>query len=85
MRIIIHARFAREFKKVPLAVKKRLIEQEALFRQNIFSPRLKTHKLKGPLAGMWSFSVTHEYRIMFEILAENIVRFYSIGNHNIYD
>ena len=31
-------------------------------------PRLRTHKLKGKLSGSWAASVTHDLRLVFELV-----------------
>ena len=35
----------------------------AIFRQNPFDQRLKTHKLSGKLKDLWSFSLEYDQRI----------------------
>jgi addiction module RelE/StbE family toxin len=37
-----------------------------LLAEDAFDPRLKTHKLKGNLAGSWACSVGYDMRIVFE-------------------
>lgn len=48
-------------------------------------PRLKTHKLKGPLAGCWACSVGYDLRILFQFVphqgAEAIL-LAAIGTHD---
>jgi len=85
MEILILPRFIRQYKKLPKNIQKAAQEKETIFRQNPFDPRLKTHKLKGALEGFWSFSLNHSYRIIFDFQDEQVVRFYQIGNHDIYD
>lgn len=45
MEIIYSSKFAREYKKLPNSIKDVAEEQEKIFRENPFDPRLKTHKL----------------------------------------
>jgi mRNA-degrading endonuclease YafQ of YafQ-DinJ toxin-antitoxin module len=40
----------------------------ALLAENAFDPRLRTHKLKGGLAGSWSCSAGYDLRIVFEFV-----------------
>ncbi len=84
MRISYLPKFGREFRKLPAIVKGAAIEKESIFRKDPFDPRLKTHKLHGHLEGFWSFSVTHRYRCIFDFKDDGTVRFYSIGDHDIY-
>ena len=85
MIIIYSPKFSREYKKVPAAIKIIAEKQEVIFRKNPFDPRLKTHKLTGPLDGFYAFSVNHKYRIIFDLMDQATARFYSIGDHDIYD
>ena len=84
MKIYYSSKFAREYKKLPIDVKKIAEEKEKIFRKNPFNQRLKTHKLKGELKGFLSFSVNQKYRIIFEFVDANIIWFHSVGNHSIY-
>ena len=84
MIILYIPRFVRQYKKLPREIKDQAKNKESIFRQNPFDPQLKTHKLKGSFEGYWSFSITQKYRIIFEFQDENVIRFYSIGDHDIY-
>ncbi len=82
--ILYLPRFLRLYKKLPEVIQELAKNKEIIFRQNPYDPRLKTHKLHGLLAGLWSFYVNYEYRVVFEFVNQHTVRFYSIGNHDIY-
>jgi len=84
MEIRYSSHFAREYRKLPLSVKKSAEKKEQIFRQNIFDKRLKSHKLKGSLKGFWSFSIDNQYRIIFELVSEKEVWFHSVGTHEVY-
>jgi len=84
MKIYYSSKFAREYKKLPEAIKKIAEEREEIFRQNLFDSRLKTHRLTGKLKAFWSFSINFRYRIIFEIVDEKTVWFHSVGTHNVY-
>lgn len=84
MKIIYLSKFAREYKKLPNEVKDLAEEKEKIFRKDPFDNRLKTHKLHGALKEYWSFSVNPKYRIIFSFQDEKVVRFYSVGKHDIY-
>ena len=86
MEIIYSSKFAREYKKLPNNVKDIAEEQEEIFREDPFDPRLKTHKLKGRLNGFLSFSIGYKYRIIFEFTKDkNVVYFHSVGDRDIYE
>lgn len=46
---------------------------------------LKVHKLHGPLAGAYSFSVNYKTRIVFEYVSKTEVALLSIGDHDVYN
>lgn len=85
MEIRYRPRFEREFWKLPKPIKSLAEKREKIFRVDPFDPRLKTHKLHGPLAEFFAFSINRKYRIIFAFADKNIVEFYSIGDHNIYE
>jgi len=85
MEIYYSSKFAREYKKLPLKIKKRAEAAEKLFRENPLHPKLRTHKLKGRLKEFWSFSIDEKYRIIFEFQQKNLIWFHSVGDHSIYD
>ena len=74
MRIYYLPKFAKQYKKLPLAIKIQAEKKEKIFRKNPFDKSLKTHKLKGELEGFWSFSVNYSYRIIFDFLPRRLAR-----------
>jgi len=56
----------------------------SIFGDDPFSSSLKTHLLKGKLHGLWSFSVTYEYRVLFEFInkEKTEVLLIKIGTHD---
>ena len=84
MDIFYTTKFSREYKKLPEQIKNIAEKQEQIFRQNPFSPVLKTHKLGGKLKEFWSFSIGYKYRIIFEFGKNETVNFLLIGTHEIY-
>ncbi len=85
MEIRYRNRFAKEYKKLSSTIKNTAKKKEIIFRKNPFDPKLRTHKLSGPLNGFLAFSVSQKYRIIFAFVKKDIVEFYSIGNHDIYN
>lgn len=43
--------------------------------------RLENHPLTGEMAGLWSFSVTDDIRIVYLWIDKHRVRFLTIGSH----
>lgn len=52
------------------------------FLADPFDPRLRTHKLSGELADVWSFSVTYDIRVIFYFTAQDNAVFIDIGSHD---
>ncbi|MCX6786115.1 MAG: type II toxin-antitoxin system mRNA interferase toxin, RelE/StbE family [Candidatus Komeilibacteria bacterium] len=77
-------KFRRLYKKLPEQIQELAKKKEIIFRQNPFDPTLNTHKLHGPLDGFWAFYINFEYRVIFDFAGRKTVRFYAIGNHDIY-
>lgn len=75
--------FFKDLKKFPKSELKNLAKQEKIFKENIFDPRLKTHKLKGKLKEFYSFSISYHWRIVFHIKKE-VAILDNIGTHEVY-
>jgi len=84
MKIIYSTKFAKEYRKLPLKIKKLAEKKETIFRKDPFETSLKTHKLTGKLREYYSFSIDYQYRIIFEFSEKGIVWFHSVGTHEIY-
>lgn len=76
--------FFKALKKFPKSQLKFLERQETIFKQNIFDPRLKTHKLSGELKNFYSFSISYHWRIVFHLEENGIVVLDNIGTHAVY-
>ncbi len=85
MRILYLPKFEKQYKKLPVEVKNLAEKKEKIFRQDPFDSKLKTHKLHGELNSFWSFSISYDYRIIFDFIDKKTVRFYSVGKHDIYE
>lgn len=86
MRIFYHSKFIRQYKKLPTEIKLLAKSRELIFKEDPLDARLKTHKLLGDLSGSLSFSINYKYRIIFKYInEEKDVKFYEIGNHDIYE
>lgn len=86
VKILYLSKFRKQYKKLPSKVKDLAEEREKIFRKNLFDSILETHKLHGKLSSFLAFSINYEYRIIFDFVdkKKNVVRFYSIGKHDIY-
>ena len=76
--------FQKSFRKLPRHIQELAIKKDHLFKQNAFTPSLRTHKLKGPLDIYCAYSINLEYRILFRFIDSNEAIYYDIGTHEIY-
>lgn len=76
--------FAKDLKKLPHQIQSIAFSKEKLFKVNPLHPSLRLHELRGKLAGLWSISITQDYRIIFERMPNGHIFFISIGKHGIY-
>ncbi|MBI2426608.1 MAG: type II toxin-antitoxin system mRNA interferase toxin, RelE/StbE family [Candidatus Kerfeldbacteria bacterium] len=83
--IVYSRHFARSMQKLPPELKVTVRKREAIFRNDCFDPRLRTHKLSGKLKDYWSFSLTHSHRVLFQFLGNERAEFIDVGDHSIYE
>lgn len=83
-RVLYSSHFKRAFKNLPPQIQIIAAQREQIFSTNCFDQKPHTHKLSGPLKNYWSFSLTYEYRILFEFLEPDCVLFYDVGTHGLY-
>jgi addiction module RelE/StbE family toxin len=77
-------KFIRELKKLPKEIVGLAIEKEKIFKENPLHLSLRLHELHGKFRGLWSISITSNYRIIFERMEDGNILFVSIGKHDIY-
>ena len=68
MKVVWSSGFKRSFKKVIKKnpqLKQEIAKILRLLANDPFAPYLKSHKLRGDLAGLWSCSVAYDCRIIF--------------------
>ncbi len=63
------------------ALERRFRDRTALFQENPFDTRLKTHRLSGQLQGLWSFSIDYDVRVVFSFVEPSRALFVDIGTH----
>jgi addiction module RelE/StbE family toxin len=85
MEIEYSTKFARQYKKLPKEIKDKAEKIEVIFRNNPFDKKLRTHKLSGNLKDFYAFSITGTHRIIFDNPKSGLYRFYSVGDHSIYE
>ena len=53
--------------------------------QDVYDARLKTHKLKGPLAGIWACAAGYDTRILFKRVEKDggsAILLLAVGTHD---
>jgi addiction module RelE/StbE family toxin len=56
-----------------------------LLAEDAFHPQLKTHKLKGKLAGSWSCSAGYDLRVVFQFVkhkGQDAILLEGVGSHD---
>ena len=85
MNIHYHYKFLKEYQKLPNNIKELAKLREKIFKEDPFDKRLKTHKLHGNMSSFWTFSINLKHRIIFKFASKDIVDFYYVGDHDIYE
>jgi mRNA-degrading endonuclease YafQ of YafQ-DinJ toxin-antitoxin module len=69
--ILFDKAFDRKFKKhiagLSATQRERFRQKMKLFKEDIFAPGLKTHKLKGNLSDYFAISISYSERLVFKI------------------
>jgi addiction module RelE/StbE family toxin len=77
-------KFIKEIRKLSKEILDLAIKKEEIFRINPLHPSLRLHELHGKFKGIWSISLTNNYRIIFERMPNGDILFISVGKHDIY-
>ena len=88
MKLLLSPTFSRSAKKLIKknpALSDSLRSTLRLLETDLFHPQLKTHKLKGSLAGSMACSVAYDLRIIFEVVdhnSEQMILLQTMGTHD---
>lgn len=77
-------KFVKELRNLSSQTINLAIKKESIFRKNPLHPSLRLHEFHGKLKGVWSISLTGNYRIIFKRMENGDILFISIGKHDIY-
>ena len=77
-------KFLRSLRKLTEKIIDQAEEKEKIFKDDLFHPVLKTHKLSGKDKECWAFWINYFYRIKFTFSDDGDVLFLDIGTHDIY-
>lgn len=74
--------FNKQFQKLPRKSQDRAKAAVKLYLQDITSPSLRHHALKGEWLGFHSISAGGDLRLHFKMINQNTVLFVAIGSHS---
>jgi len=91
-RLVLSAGSIRELRRFRLRhsdLNDRLDRVLIQLQEDMYHPSLRAHKLQGDLRYLWACSVTHEYRLLFELIAnldsednEEDIHLIATGSHD---
>ena len=85
MKICFKPTFIRQFKQLDPGLQQEATEKIEYFKDKKNHKQLKVHRLRGRLAGRYSFYVNYKIRIVFSYLSKNEAVLLAIGDHAVYD
>jgi len=85
-----HSSFRRAFRRKTRNdphLRDRVLETLARLAEDLFDPRLRTHKLRGRLEGLWACRVEYDCRIVFALVPDpqgddDMIALIDIGTHD---
>jgi mRNA-degrading endonuclease YafQ of YafQ-DinJ toxin-antitoxin module len=81
MKVGLHRRFIKKFKKLPKSVRLKFVERKNLFVEDKFNPVLNNHSVGKAFPGCRSIDITGDYRVIFED-GGDVATFLKIGTHS---
>lgn len=82
MELRFHKNFKKQYNKLRKSDRKKFDERIVLFIQNPFNPLLHNHALHGDYKIYRSIDITGDIRAHYELVAEDVVMFITIGTHS---
>lgn len=82
MRIVLHRRFVKKYKKLTSVEREKFKERRDLFLTNPFHPLLHNHPLHGRYDGYRSINITGDVRVVYKNLDSETFLFAEIGSHS---
>lgn len=78
--IIYGQQFLESARKLPEAKQKKLIKLVSVLQHNPFHPLLHAKSLAGELAGLYSFRITRDWRVIFQFIETDTIRLIEVGH-----
>ncbi len=80
IRIVHSDGFLRSAKRLPRSTREKLTRLLGILGDNPFHPLLHTKKLGGELAGLYSFRITRDWRVIFQFTGSETIRLLRVGD-----
>lgn len=80
MEILYHGNFLKSAARLPGKLQQKLGQLIELARENPFHPKLHTKHLGGELAGLLSFRITRDWRVMFQFISHGTIQLLRVAN-----
>ena len=81
VKVELSSNFIKKARKLSKKERIRLSKKVEIFKRDPFSPKLKTHPLKGKLKGLYSFSLSYSKRVLLSFVEKNKVLLLDVGTH----
>lgn len=82
MQYILSKQFEKDFAKLPIKTKRKVLVALEGFSRDIHDSALRVHALRGRWIGHYSIDITGDMRAIYAIVEGEIVRFVTIGSHS---
>jgi len=80
-KLVFGSKFLRSAEKLDKRLKLKLKSSLDVLSQNPFHPNLHTKSLSGKLAGFYSFRLSRDYRVIFELISsEGVIYLLKVGD-----
>ncbi|MBI2098722.1 MAG: type II toxin-antitoxin system YoeB family toxin [Candidatus Wildermuthbacteria bacterium] len=79
VRVYYSGRFRKSVKRLNEKQQAQLARLVVLLKENPFDSLLHTKSLSGRLAGIYSFRITREYRVLFRFLSPDEILLIDVG------
>ena len=75
-------KFKKQYKKLPLQIKRQFDKRLHSFLEDQTNPQLRIHPLKGKFVGYWSMSINGDIRALYLRKGDEVIIFALIGTHS---
>lgn len=80
MKIVYTPAFLKSAKRLPIKTQTKLDNLAVLLAENVYHPLLHTKQLSGNLAGLYSFRITRDWRVIFNFLDPETIQLLRVAN-----